>query len=98
LVERYHADVVAVDEDGTLEVVVELWEKLAQPRGLGHAVGHSTVLGLSAGVRDDRLALGGPGDEVGAQEHGVSGSGPARVGTTSLVGVDHEFRRQGGSE
>jgi hypothetical protein len=40
---------------------VELLEKLAQPGGLGHVVGHSAVLDLSAGARDDRLALGGPG-------------------------------------
>jgi hypothetical protein len=79
---------------------VELLKKLAQPGGLGHAVCQSAVLGLSAGAIDDRLALGGLGDEVGAQEHGVNGSGAARVGTSSpvSVGVDHKLRRQGGSE
>jgi hypothetical protein len=45
---------------------VELVEELSQLRGLCHAVGHSTVLGLSTRARDDRLPLGGPGDEVGA--------------------------------
>jgi hypothetical protein len=52
-----HADVVAVDEGGALKGVVELLEQLSQPEGLCHAVGHSTVLGLCAGVRDDRLPL-----------------------------------------
>jgi hypothetical protein len=66
---------------------VELLEKLAQPGGLGHVVGHSAILDLSAGARDDRLALGGPGNEVGAQEHGVTGSGPAHVGTVNPVSV-----------
>jgi hypothetical protein len=58
------------------------------------------VLGLSARVRNDRLALGSPADEVGAQEHGVTGSGAARVGTARpvSVGVDYELRRRGGSE
>jgi hypothetical protein len=42
------ADVVAVDEGGMLEGAVELLEKLAQPGGLGHAVGHSAVLRYSA--------------------------------------------------
>jgi hypothetical protein len=74
---------------------VELVEELAQPGGLCHAVGHSTVLGLSAGARDDGLTLGGPRDEVGAQEHGVTGGGPARVGTAVSIGVDHELRRRG---
>jgi hypothetical protein len=87
------ADVVAVDEGGTLEGTVELVEELAQPGGLCHAVGHDTVLGLSAGARDDGLPLGGPRDEVGTQEYGVTGGGSARVGTTSPVsiGVDHEL-------
>jgi hypothetical protein len=67
-----HADIVAVDEGGALEETMELVEELAQPGGLCHAVGHGTVLGLSAGARDDGLTLGGPRDEVGAQEHGVT--------------------------
>jgi hypothetical protein len=55
-----------------LEEVVELLEKLAEPGGLDHAVGHSAVLGLSARAGDDRQSLCGPGDEVGAQEHGIT--------------------------
>jgi hypothetical protein len=75
------ADVVAVDKGGTLNGVVELLEKLAQPGG------------LCAGARDDRLPLGGLGDEVGTQEHGITGSRPACVRTASpvSVGVDHEL-------
>jgi hypothetical protein len=94
------ADVVAVDEGGALEGTVELVEELAQLGGLCHAVGHGTVLGLSAGARDDGLSLGGLRDEVGAQEHGIVGGGPVRVGTTSPVniGVDHKLRRRGWSE
>jgi hypothetical protein len=58
------------------------------------------VLDLYARAGDDGLPLGGPGDEVGAQEHGITASGPTRVGTASLVsvGVDYELRRRGGSE
>jgi hypothetical protein len=95
-----HADVVAVDKGGALEGTVELVEELAQSGGLCHAVGHDTVLGLSTGARDDGLTLGGPRDEVGAQEHGVTGGGPARVGIANpvSVGVDHELRRRGWSE
>ena len=59
-------DVVAVDEGGTLERAMELLEKLAQPGSLVHVIGHSVVLVLGAGARDDRLALGDLGDEVGA--------------------------------
>jgi hypothetical protein len=79
---------------------VELVEKLEQPGGLCQAVGHSAVLGLHAGARDDGLSLGGLGDEAGAQEHGITGSGSARVGTTSPVsaGVGHELQRREGWE
>jgi hypothetical protein len=75
-------------------------EKLAHPGGLGHAIGHSAVLDLSTGAGDDRLPLGGPGDEVGAQEHSIARSGPARVGAAGPVGVgvDHKLRRRGRSK
>jgi hypothetical protein len=98
--ELNRADVVAVDEGGALKGTVELVEELSQPGGLCHAVGHGAVLGLSAGARDDRLPFGSPRDEVVAQEHGVTGGGPARVGTASpvSVGVDHELRRRGWSK
>jgi hypothetical protein len=79
---------------------MELLEKLAKLGSLGHAVGHNEVLGVDAGARDDRLPLGGPGDEVGAQEHDVTRSSPSHVGATSLVGVgvDHKLRHRGGSK
>ena len=79
---------------------MELVEELAHPGGLCHAVGHSAVLGLCAGAGDDGLPLGGLGDEVGAQEHDIAGSGPARVGAAGpvSVGVDHELRHRGWSE
>jgi hypothetical protein len=64
---------------------VELLEKLAQTGGLCHAVGHDMVLDLYARAGDYRLLLGGPGDEVGTQEHDISRSGPTRVGTASPV-------------
>jgi hypothetical protein len=79
---------------------VELTEKLTQPGDLCHAVGYSVVLGPRAGAGDHGLSLGSLGYEVGAQEHGISGSGTTRVGTASLVSVDvdHELRHWGGSE
>jgi hypothetical protein len=64
--EVHRSDVVTVDEGGVLEGTVELLKKLAELRGIGHSVGHSVVLGLSAGAGDDEIALRGPRDEVGA--------------------------------
>jgi hypothetical protein len=95
-----HADVVTVDEGDALKRAMELLEYMAHPVGLCHAVGRNVVLDLCAGAGDDELPLGAPGDEVGAQEHGITRSGLARVGTASpvSVGVDHELRRRGGSE
>jgi hypothetical protein len=94
------ADVVAVDKGGALKGTVELVEELAHPRGLRHTIGYNAVLGRCAGAVDDELPLGGLGDEVGAQEHGIAGSGPTRVGAADPVniGVDHELRCWGWSE
>jgi hypothetical protein len=87
------ADVVTVDEGGALEGAIELLEKLAKLGGLCHAVGHNAILGLCAGVEDDGLPLGDPGDKVSAQEHGVTEGGLTRVGTANpvSVGVDYEL-------
>jgi hypothetical protein len=87
------ADVVAVDEGGTLKGTVELVEELSQLGGL-------CQYSASALEQDNGLPFGGPRDEVGAQEHGVTGGGPARVGTASpvSVGVYHELRRRGWSK
>jgi hypothetical protein len=52
-----YADVVALDEGGMLEGAAELLEKLAEPEGLDHTVGHNAVLGLREGVRDNGLLL-----------------------------------------
>jgi hypothetical protein len=59
------ADVVAVDECGAHEAV-ELIEQLTELGCLSQAVGHSVLLGLDTGTRDNRLPLRGPGDKVGA--------------------------------
>jgi hypothetical protein len=50
-------DVVAIDESGALEGAVKLMKKLTKPGSLGHAIGHTVILGLSAGVGDDGLPL-----------------------------------------
>jgi hypothetical protein len=75
-------------------------QELAHPGCLYHAVGHNTVLSLCAGAGDDGLPLGSPRDEVGAQEHGIAGGGPARVGAAGpvSVGVVHKIRHRGWSE
>jgi hypothetical protein len=95
-----HADIIAVDEGGTLKGATELVEELAQLEALYRAVGHDAVLGLGARAGDDGLPLGGPRDEVGAQEHNITGCGPACVWAASpvSVGVDHELGRRGWSE
>jgi hypothetical protein len=75
-------------------------EELAYPGSLCHAVGHSAVLSFCAGAGDDRLPLGGLGDEVGTQEHGIARGGPACVGAVGPVsiGIDHKIRSRGWAE
>jgi hypothetical protein len=84
------ADIVEVDEGDALKVAVELVEKLVQPGGLSHAVGHDAVLGARAGY--DGLPLGGLGGEVGAQEHDITRGGTTRVGVASPVSVGVDGR------
>jgi hypothetical protein len=62
-------------------------QKLPEPGGLGNAVGHNVVLGLSARAGDDGLSLRGPRDEVGAQEHCITGCGSTRVGAAIPASV-----------
>ena len=83
--EVHGADVVAVDERALGERAVEL----------GHAVSDSPVLRLSTGAGDNWLLLGRPGDQVAAQEDGVTGSGATSVRAASpvSVGVDHQLSR-----
>jgi hypothetical protein len=91
------AGVVAVDQSGPQQGVVQLHKQLTKPACLCHAVGHGAVLRLSARAGDDVLTLWEPGDEVVAQEHRVARSGPVSVGTTGPVSisVDDEVRRRG---
>jgi hypothetical protein len=93
-------DVVAVDQSGPRQGVVQLHKQLMKPTHVCHTVGHDVVLCLSAQTRDDALTLRGPGHEVVAQEQRVAQSGPASVGTTGPVSinVDNEVRRRGAAK
>jgi hypothetical protein len=60
--EIHSTDVITLDK-GTLRWRgLELMEQLSQPSGLSHTIGNGTILGLSAGARDDGLPLGRPGN------------------------------------
>jgi hypothetical protein len=67
---------------------MKLMKKLTEPESLSHAICHSTILGLSAGARDDGLLLQGPGDEVGGEKNGVPGCGSAHVRAVNPISVD----------
>jgi hypothetical protein len=75
-------DVVAVDESGPRQRVMQLHKQLTKSTRLGHAVDHGAVLRLSARTGDDVLTLRALGDELVAQEYRVARSGPVSVGTT----------------
>jgi hypothetical protein len=76
------ADIVAVDERA-----VKLSQELSEPGRLSHAVSNSLVLRLSTRVRDNRLSLGRPGDQVAAEEDGITGGRSARVWAPRPVNV-----------
>lgn len=80
-----------------MQEVMKLLEHLTEPRRLGNTVGHNTILSLCVGVGDDKLLLGGLGDEIGAQEHDIDRGGPTSVGAAD-VGVGNQLISQRGSK
>ena len=93
-------DVVAVDKGGTLKGAVELLKKLALARRPRPRCWPQRGTRPPHWSRRRRAATWRPEDEVSAQEHDITGSGPARVGTYNPVSVDvdHKLRcREGRS-
>jgi hypothetical protein len=70
--EVHGADVVSVDERALGERALKLSQELSEPRRLSHAVSNGPVLRLSTRARDNRLSLGGPGDQVATEEDGIT--------------------------
>jgi hypothetical protein len=92
--EVHGANVVAVDKGAPRQWGLKLVEQLSQSSSLSHAVGNGTILGISAGVGDDSLPLGRPGNQVVPQEHRIAWRRAASVWTTGPVSVhvDDEVR------
>jgi hypothetical protein len=70
--EVHDADVVAVDERALGERAVKRSQELSELGRLSHTVSKSSVLRLSTRARDNRLSLGRPGDQVAAEEDGIT--------------------------
>jgi hypothetical protein len=70
--EVHGADIVAVDERALSKRTVKLNQEPSEPGRLSHAVSNSPVLRLSTRARDYRLSLGRPGDQVAAEEDGIT--------------------------
>jgi hypothetical protein len=51
---------------------VKLSQELSEPGRLSHSVSNSPILRLSTRARDNRLSLGRPGDQVAAEEDGIT--------------------------
>jgi hypothetical protein len=67
-----HGADVTVDERALGERAVKLSQELSEPGRLNHAVSNSPALRLSTRARDNRLSLGRPGDQVAAEEDGIT--------------------------
>jgi hypothetical protein len=70
--EVHGADVIAVDKRALGERVVKLSQELSEPGRLSHAVSNSPVLRLNTRARDNWLSLGRPGEQVTAEEDGIT--------------------------
>jgi hypothetical protein len=93
--EVHGADVVAVDKGALGERAVKLGQELSKSGHLHHAVSSSPVLRLSTRAGDNRLSLGRPGDQVAAEEDGITCGRAARVRAPHLVSVsiDNQLSR-----
>jgi hypothetical protein len=81
------ADVVAVDEAGRVEGVVQFLEKLLQPGNFSNTIGDSTVFSLGARPGNGVLSLGRPGNEAASKKDSVAGGGAASVWAAGPVSV-----------
>jgi hypothetical protein len=72
---------------------------LSKATCFSHVVGHGVILSLGVGEGDDVLALGGPGDEVVAEEHSIARDGPTCIWAACpvCIRVDHQLRGGGGA-
>jgi hypothetical protein len=89
-------DVVAVDQRALKKRVMELGQELAEPRGLGHAIGHGTVLRLGTGAGGHLLTLGQPGHQVAAQEDSVARGGASSIWTSCPISINIDNHLGGG--
>jgi hypothetical protein len=65
-------DVVAADQSGPWQGVVQVHKQLTKPAHLCHVIGHSALLRLNARTGDDVMSLQGPGDEAITQKARLS--------------------------
>jgi hypothetical protein len=70
--EVHGANVVAIDKRALGERAVKLSQELSEPGRLSHAVSNNPVPRLSTRARDHRLSLGRLGDQVAAEEDGIT--------------------------
>jgi hypothetical protein len=94
------ADVITEDHCSSAERSVKLQKELAKPGSLSHGICNSTILGLGTGAGEGRLAFGGRGNEVGTEEHCITGCGFASVRADGPVsiGVDNQIVNTGRAE
>ena len=81
------ANIVTVHDGRRSNGRVELLEKLTKPTTLDHDMGNRVVLSLSTGTGHRRLVLGGPRDQVVAEEDAVAGRRAPGVWTARPVRV-----------
>ena len=68
-------DVITIYNGGSGGRVFKLKEKLAQPTGPGDTICNTSIFRFGTGAGGGGLPLGGPGDEVGAEENTKPRSG-----------------------
>jgi hypothetical protein len=82
------ANIVAVHDGHRSNRCVELLEKLTKPIALGDGMRNRAVLSLSTGTGHRRLALGGPRDQIVAEDDAVAGHRAPGVWTARPVRVE----------
>jgi hypothetical protein len=74
---------------------MKLLKELPEPTRFSHAIEHGVILNIGTRAGDDVPALGGPVDEVIAEEHNIARGGPTCIRATRPVRI-HVDRQLGG--
>jgi hypothetical protein len=88
-------DIIAADEAGSVERMVEFLKKLPEPGNLSNTICNGSVFSFSAGSGDGGLTFRGLGHKAVTKKESVTRGGTASVRASGpiRIGVNHKLIR-----